>query len=610
MHHRARLLVSALLSLGVSLVAARPASAQPRAEGFSLNRFEPSERGSDWFVLESLDLRGDPRFSAGLVIDYAHRPLMLYSPIDGEEVGSVVKHQLFTHVGGTVILWDRIRLGLNLPIALYQKGEGGSTETETFSSENKTTVGDLRLGADVRIAGTYGDPITLAGGLQLFAPTGSQASFTGDGAVRFGARLGVAGDIGMLAYAGMVGFTFRDNDLAYAGAPRGSEVSLGVAAGAKPIDGLLIGPELYTTTVVSDPDALFARPSTPLELIIGGHYRPADSVRVNAGIGPGLTRAYGTPAFRVLASLEWFQSVEQPPPPTDRDHDGILDSVDACPDVPGVRTDDPKTNGCPPPADRDGDSVLDDEDACPDVPGERTDDPKTNGCPDRDKDGIFDMLDACPDQPGIASDDPKTNGCPDRDKDGIFDASDACPDEAGVASEDPKKHGCPLPKDTDGDGIIDPEDACPNDPGPKNEDPKKNGCPVARVEKGEIKIREQVQFAYNSAQILKASDFILEAVKKILDENPQITHVSIEGHTDSKGGDAFNKRLSDQRAKAVMKWLVKAGIDASRLEAKGFGEEQPIDSNDTDEGRANNRRVAFQIKGQTGAPLPTPAPAP
>ncbi|HXK20400.1 MAG TPA: OmpA family protein, partial [Polyangiaceae bacterium] len=113
---------------------------------------------------------------------------------------------------------------------------------------------------------------------------------------------------------------------------------------------------------------------------------------------------------------------------------------------------------------------------------------------------------------------------------------------------------------------------------------------------------EQVQFAYNSAQILKASDFILAAVAKILSENPQIKGVRVEGHTDNKGGDAFNKRLSQKRAESVSAWLAKHGIDKSRLSASGFGKERPIDSNDTDEGRANNRRVEFHIEGpETGA---------
>ena len=398
----------------------------------------------------------------------------------------------------------------------------------------------------------------------------------------------------------MFGVAFRANDEDFADSARGSELGFSAAVGGKALDdAMMVGAELYATTVVSDSDAAFARRTTPLELLLGWHYRPTRSIRLNAGAGPGLTRAFGTPKFRALLSIEWVEPVEAAAPPADRDGDRILDFEDACPDVPGVRTADPKTNGvqrllrigtrmkCP----TTWTPVLD-------VPGIATSDPKTNGCPDRDADKIPDHLDACPDVAGIPTSDPKTNGCPDRDKDQIPDHLDACPDEPGVASDDPKKNGCPLPKDSDGDGIMDPEDACPKDPGPRHEDPKKNGCPVARVEKGQIIIREQVQFAYNSDRILKASDFILEAVQKILEENPEIGRISVEGHTDSKGSDAYNKELSMRRARSVMRWLVNHGIKRARLEAHGQGEERPIDTNETEEGRANNRRVEFHIREQ------------
>jgi outer membrane protein OmpA-like peptidoglycan-associated protein len=565
------------------------AAAQPTADGFSLNRFEPSERGSEWFTNESLDLRGDQRFAAGLVIDYGHKPLVLYND-NGNERSAIVENQLFGHVGGSVILIDRLRFGLNLPIAIYQNGEGGSTATQTFSSDNKTTIGDLRLTGDVRIVGEYGGPFNFAGGLQIFAPTGSRDSYTGDGKVRLAPRLMTAGDIDMFTYAARLGFTWRANDEDFAGSPMGSEFNFAAAAGIHADEKrLVVGPEIFGSTVVTDSDAVFARRTTPFEIVFGGHYLAAKQVRLGGGIGPGLTRAFGTPQIRVLASVEWVQPMPEKeavkPPPSDRDGDGIIDPEDACPDVPGVRTDDPKTNGCPPPGDRDKDGIIDPEDACPDVPGVKTDDPKTNGCPppkDRDGDGILDDDDACPDVPGVKTDDPKTNGCP-------------------------------PPKDTDGDGIIDPEDACPEAPGPRNDDPKKNGCPVARIEKGEIKIREQVQFAYNSDKILKTSDYILEAVQKILEDNPGIKKVEVGGHTDSKGSDNYNLNLSKRRAASVVKWLTDKKIDKKRLTPKGYGETQPIDSNDTEEGRANNRRVVFQItesdlaSAATGESTPAPA---
>jgi outer membrane protein OmpA-like peptidoglycan-associated protein len=252
--------------------------------------------------------------------------------------------------------------------------------------------------------------------------------------------------------------------------------------------------------------------------------------------------------------------------------------------------------------------VYDDEDACPDVPGVRTDDPKTNGCPerpDRDHDGVYDDEDACPDVPGVRTDDPKTNGCPppsDRDGDGVLDSEDACPDVPGVRTDDPKTNGCPPPKDSDGDGIMDDVDACPHEPGPADPDPKKNGCPLAHidVEKHEIVILQQVKFAFDKDTILPESNEILEAVLKILNEHPEITMVHIEGHTDNKGSAKYNKGLSDRRSKSVMKWLVQHGVAPKRMTAKGFGLERPIDTNETDAGRQNNRRVEFHIEGGVG----------
>ncbi|NDC42809.1 MAG: hypothetical protein EBZ77_14875, partial [Chitinophagia bacterium] len=135
----------------------------------------------------------------------------------------------------------------------------------------------------------------------------------------------------------------------------------------------------------------------------------------------------------------------------DRDHDGIADKRDNCPDVPGLKF----FHGCP---DRDGDSIIDNEDQCPDVKGLA----KFHGCPDRDGDGIIDKDDLCPDQPGPL----ELHGCPDRDGDGIADKDDQCPDVKGLEAF----HGCP---DTDGDGISDNNDACPTEAGPT----ETNGCP-------------------------------------------------------------------------------------------------------------------------------------
>jgi outer membrane protein OmpA-like peptidoglycan-associated protein len=166
----------------------------------------------------------------------------------------------------------------------------------------------------------------------------------------------------------------------------------------------------------------------------------------------------------------------------------------------------------------------------------------------------------------------------------------------GVKTDDPKTNGCPPDPDRDKDGIPNDQDACPDTPGPHNDDPKKNGCPQAAVVGKQIVILDQVKFATGSAKILPSSDGILNAVLTVLTSHPEITHVSVEGHTDNVGAAAMNKSLSGRRAASVVDWLVKHGIDKARLSSVGFGMERPIDSNDTPEGRQNNRRVEFHIE--------------
>ena len=170
--------------------------------------------------------------------------------------------------------------------------------------------------------------------------------------------------------------------------------------------------------------------------------------------------------------------------------------------------------------------------------------------------------------------------------------------------------------DTDGDGIMDDVDACPNEKGPADPDPKKNGCPRSvRVTENEIFILEQVQFDTAKATIKKVSDGLLDEVAGVLKEHPEIKRLEVQGHTDNTGSKNGNKVLSQQRADAVMKAMIKRGILAVRLTAKGYGQEVPVGDNSTDEGRQKNRRVQFTIlekgpNGARGAPPPPPPAAP
>ena len=256
----------------------------------------------------------------------------------------------------------------------------------------------------------------------------------------------------------------------------------------------------------------------------------------------------------------------------DTDGDGIYDREDACPEIPGLK----QFNGCP---DTDADGIIDSADACPDVFGLAT----LNGCPDTDGDGITDKEDACPEDAGSKA----LKGCPDTDGDGIADKDDKCPKVKG-----PKENvGCPWP-DTDGDTIFDKDDKCPEVKGTV----ANNGCP----EVSEDTMKELGSYAktilFNSGKssFQKQTLPVLKSIAAILKEYPT-AKFSIEGHTDVTGADTLNKNLSEERANAVKNFLVENGIAADRLTATGFGKDKPIDSNDNESGRSNNRRVEVKL---------------
>jgi OmpA-OmpF porin, OOP family len=577
----------------VTLATLAPRADAQTQQGFAVDRFNPSERGSEWFAVDSLDLRGDVRPAVGLGFDWAYRPLVIYNA-NGSEQAALLEDQVILHPGASLVLWDRLRLGMDIPIAIVNSGTGGTVDGVTYTPSGSASVGDVRLAGDVRLFGKFDDPFTLAGGVAVYLPSGSRAALTGDGTVRAEPRLLAAGRIGSyFVYAASAGVDIRPLGGTFAGSGLGSELVFGAAAGVKGArDRLVVGPELYGSTVVGTSEGAFARANTPLEVLLGAHYLVATDWRIGAGVGPGITQGLGAPEVRTVATIEWAPAMAAPRP--DSDHDGVWDGEDACPTTPGIATGDPRTNGCPP--DRDADGIPDGEDACPTSAGVRTGDPKTNGCaPDSDRDGVSDAEDACPTIAGVRTDNPKTNGCPpDRDADGIPDGEDACPMVPGVKTGDPKTNGCPP--DRDADGITDAEDACPDLAGPRDSDPKKNGCPPAFLQGTQIKIRDPFKFRFNSVELDPAGDPILEAVLAFLKEHPELKKIRIEGHTDNVGGVAFNQRLSEGRAASVRAWLVGHGIDAIRLTSRGFGQMQPVDTNATDEGRRNNRRVEFHLE--------------
>ena len=276
--------------------------------------------------------------------------------------------------------------------------------------------------------------------------------------------------------------------------------------------------------------------------------------------------------------------------PSDADLDGVRNDLDRCPATPaGARVD---ASGCPLDSDQDG--VYDGLDQCEATARGATVDAK--GCPsDADKDGVPDGIDTCADTPAGAT--VNATGCPtDSDGDGVYDGLDQCDATPSGCTVNP--NGCPT--DADQDGVCDGVDTCPDTQADVRVDLK--GCPIQvsvreteLMETGMIRLQD-INFDTGKATIKSESFRVLDDVGGILSRWPQL-RIEIGGHTDARGSDALNQKLSDARAKSVRDYLLNKfpELDPGQFTAVGYGERQPIASNTTALGMAKNRRVEFKV---------------
>lgn len=317
-------------------------------------------------------------------------------------------------------------------------------------------------------------------------------------------------------------------------------------------------------------------PDTPLGAEVDADGCPTDGD--GDGVFDGLDQCAGTPSGAFVDSVGC---------PTDEDDDGVFDGIDVCPNTPvGAVAD---ANGCP--IDSDEDGVFDGLDQCADTPGGATVD--ADGCPlDSDEDGVFDGLDRCADTPPATTVD--DTGCPaDSDNDGVLNDVDRCPNTPPGVEVDAR--GCTIERDSDGDGIPDGRDRCDNTAPGQNVDAV--GCPILFVEEAGRRqplILRGVTFQTGSSALTETSYSVLDQVAQSLLVHTEV-RIEISGHTDSTGPRALNMRLSRERAQAVKAYLARKGVDPGRMEAVGHGPDQPVATNTTADGRAQNRRVELRV---------------
>ena len=293
----------------------------------------------------------------------------------------------------------------------------------------------------------------------------------------------------------------------------------------------------------------------------------------------------------------------------DFDFDGVNDEVDQCLDTPSnVKVD---QKGCTIDPDDDKDGIKNSIDKCSNTPANTKVDDKgcslsantggnTNNWTGKSSGGNSTNYNgggaAAPINVTVTNNN-YVNGInqSDKDQDGINDDEDKCPSTPLNTKVDVR--GCPvnvvIDDDLDKDGVKNAQDSCPNTPLGTKVDAK--GCPLVLLEDVEIKLN--VLFATDKATIVDNAFVDILKVADFMRQYPNVT-VVIEGHTDDRASIAHNQKLSQRRAEAVRRELIRFGVDARRLLAIGYGELRPIADNTTEQGRLQNRRVVAVAKAQ------------
>nr|WP_244226908.1 OmpA family protein [Corallococcus aberystwythensis] len=564
------------VAVGLSLGAASRASAQASvSQAIDVQQYRPGPGAYDVLGLNSARVAPHLTWNVGASLNYAHQPLNFYDPREERFVYRIVERQVSLDLMGAVSLFDRLEVGLVLPLTVTGSQAAGAVAEQFGDGVGTAGLGDLRVVPKLALLSK--GALNLAVVAPFTLPTGGADHFVGADGPTFQPRVAGEWATPSLRLLANVGVNLRKAQ-ELRNLRVGNELAFGVGAEVPLTQALSAQATLAGAVGLSESDT----EESPLEVLGAVNYRFARGFAAHVGAGPGLTRGYGTPVFRVLAGLAYT------PGGAPVGHSRTPGCAQGPEDFDGFQDDD----GCLDPDD-DTDGIPDVSDTCPTEPETK------NGS--RDEDG-------CPDT--VPETKPATEGSPpslapvDTDGDGIPDAEDRC----ATVAEDPDgfedEDGCPDP-DNDQDGIPDAADQCPLEAEVINGAKDDDGCPdkgasKVRLEGSRIVILDKVYFATGQDVILPRSFPLLSQVAAVLRAHPELELVRVEGHTDSQGNDAKNLDLSQRRANTVRDWLVKGGIAAERLEAVGHGETKPVDTNDTAKGRENNRRVEFNILKTAG----------
>ena len=606
---------AAVLGSGARSALAQTAPGAPNAipsangAGFDTHLFRPAMDSKGLFTVNGSDVLGAKEFSVGLVLDYAHDLLR----VPGSQL---IEHSFQGTFQGNFGIGNQLVVGLDLPVDLMSAGAqdepGWTNQKVDFQGVGyiaahakwRLTRVERGLGVSVglQIGDGFGESASNAAadpGFFYWPMAIVEERFGPIHQFRIALNAGFRGHFASTTVLQLKDGKFVDGNLG----------TFGAGVSWRVLEPLDLVAETYGTYLLASADS-----DVKLSNEVVGGIKLFTERNSYLMLGGGVRYTTGFEAADQRAFLGFVFE----PSIGDRDGDGIKDDVDKCPDDPEDFDGFQDEDGCPDP-DNDNDGILDVDDRCPNVPEDRDGYQDADGCPenkdgDRDGDGIPDSKDKCPDEPEDRDGFQDADGCPDpdNDQDGIPDKVDKCPNDPEDKDGFEDADGCPDP-DNDHDGIPDVKDKCPNEPETYNGFEDEDGCPdkgSVIIQDNNIVILDKIQFAYNSADILPASNPILDAVGTTLAHHPEFMLLEVAGHADERGGDDYNLRLTQARVNSVVRALISRGIDRSRLRSKGYGEYCPLDSGHNEKAWEQNRRVEFKIlktvDGPTGVELGCP----
>jgi outer membrane protein OmpA-like peptidoglycan-associated protein len=590
-------LLALALALALSILCPREAQA---VDGFEMTFLNPTPSQSSGSVgVHGARLLPQWDVELHLLGAYGWSPFALENE-SGALLGKLVSATTQGHFLAAVGLHERLELGIDLPLIANRAGDPVIGFRDTGLAEDHLGLGDLRIVPRILLWSSFehdddpsGAALTLVADTHL--PTGDPDRFAGDDGFRADPRLaleiGFAGDHRLWFN---VGYNIRPSAQAVGTFEIDNQVAVAVATDVRLVEHLHGFAEVDVAMTHS---ASISAADVPAELRAGLRF-PFPAALLQVGGRVGLSGGATVPDWGFLASAGWRLDRAHRERTRDVDHDGVPDMLDACPEIAGVLEAPDGRHGCP--IDSDGDGLADEDDTCPNQAGDAAD-----GCPsDYDDDGVLGDDDRCPDVAGgpldgcpidtdgdeIADDDdlcidhaglPPTGCPPDTDGDGVHDGLDECPEEREDTDGFEDEDGCPD-TDNDSDGFLDEADQCPHASGPDG------GCPVPTA--------LIFYFEFASAEIDAAAAVAIDEWLRSLEflDLGEAT-MTVVGHTDALGDADYNADLSEMRAEAVVRAVRAAGIPAERTVVSGAASTRPAASEDSENGRAQNRRVEVHL---------------